>query len=323
MKVRALCATGLVAIAAVPASASASNSIQSRLHRADIALNRAQDAADAGNDAGVISGLKGATRQTNLALKAVSRLVKRDRDGADELLAEVTDQQDANALAAMDLLDGASSDVVAAVTTTLIAVDTGRGQVLTLIQGLGDNEVDWGDALTQVTDDAAGELAAAADNYGSADLSSAGEDALTAYVSHEADAADAVFAEVVNIGSNADAVLNGDALDNLQSDVTDAHDALSDVSGTSTGNASSISDAVTKLATLGDAVGQLADTVNGSYDGYGDPGSSYDNSGDGYDSGYSSGFQDGFAAGWFWAPPHAHHHGYGGWQPDDNSSSDG
>src|SRR5439155_12065081 len=121
------------------------NSIASRLHRADIALNRAQDAADAGNDAGVVSGLKGATRQTNLALKAVLRLVKAGRDGADQALSDVTDQQDANAVAAIDLLDGASSTVIDAVNTTLVAVDTGRGLILTTIQGLGDNEVDWGD----------------------------------------------------------------------------------------------------------------------------------------------------------------------------------
>jgi len=287
MKVRALCATGLVAVSVVPATAAANSSIRSRLHRADVALNHAQDAADAGNDAGVVSGLKGATRQTNLALKAALRMVKGDRNNADQALSDVTDQQDANALAAIDLLDGASSTVVGAINTTLIAADTGRGQILTTIQGLGDNEPDWGDALTQITDDVVGELSAAGDNYGSSDLSTGGaEDVLTAYVSHETDAANAIFAEVANIGSNADAVLDGDALDNLESDVADAHDSLDSVTGTSAGNTTSISDAVTKLAALDTAVGQLADAVNGASDS-----SSYDSSGywDGY-SGDNSGY---------------------------------
>lgn len=276
MKLRALCAAGLIAAAALPAGASASNSIASRLHRADIALNRAQDAADAGNDAGVINGLKGATRQTNLALTATLRLVKGNRNGADQALSDVTDQQDANALAAIDMLDGASPAVVGAANTTLVAVDTGRGSVLTTIQGLGDNELDWGDALTQVADDAVGELSAAADSYGSADLSPAAENTLTAYVGHETDAAGAIFGEVQSIGSNADASLDGGALDNLASDTADAHDALDGVTGTSAANAAAISDAVTKLGTLGDAVGQLADTVNGASD---SSGGFYDNGG--------------------------------------------
>ena len=85
MKVRAMCAAGLIAAAAVPATASAGTTIKKRLHRADVALNKALDAADDGNDARVISGLKGANRQTNLALKSTLRLVVRDRRDADRL----------------------------------------------------------------------------------------------------------------------------------------------------------------------------------------------------------------------------------------------
>src|SRR4051812_9586256 len=112
MKLRALCASGLLVLAAVPATASASNSIGNRLHRADKSLRSAENAFDNGNDDAVVRGLKGATRQTKLALAAAARLVKRDRDGADEWLYEVTDQQDQNVQTALDLLDGSSGDVV-------------------------------------------------------------------------------------------------------------------------------------------------------------------------------------------------------------------
>jgi hypothetical protein len=341
MKVRALCATGLLAAAIAPAGASANNSIPNRLHRADVALNHAQDAADAGNDAGVVSGLKGATRQTNLALKSALRMVKGDRNNADQALSDVTDQQDANALAAMDLLDGASSTVVTAVNTTLIGVDTGRGQILSTIQGLGDNEVDWGDSLTQVTDDIAGELSAAGDNYGTSDLTN-GEDTLTAYVSHETDAANAIFAEVANIGSNPDAQLDGDNLDNLESDVADAHDSLAGVTGTSAGNATAITDAVTKLDALDTAVGQLADAVNGASDSssYDDSGYWDDNSGDNSPAPSSGGSGSGVANvsgdgnnvnvggiqiiinnyGGGWAPRH-HGGGYGHYLPDNSGDN--
>ncbi|MCW2967621.1 MAG: hypothetical protein JWM71_1393 [Solirubrobacteraceae bacterium] len=291
MKVRALCAAGLVAIAALPATAAASNSIKNRLHRANVSLNKAQDASDNGNDAGVVAGLKGAVRQTKLAQTAASRLVKNDRDNADVALSGVTDQQDANAQAAMDLLDSASATVVASVNTTLAATDSGRGQVLTLIQGLGDNEGDWGDALTQIADDAASEIADAADNFSSDTLSSAAETTLTDYVSHETDAAAAIVQELVSVGAQPDAGLDGDALDGLEGDVSDASDALDSVTGLATANATAVAAASTKLGTIDDAVSALSDAVN-SADDYADD-SGYD------DSGYGS-----------WTPPGG---GYGSW----------
>jgi hypothetical protein len=310
MKVRALCAAGLSLAAIAPATAAARNSIQNRLHRADVALNKAQDAADDGNDAGVVSGLKGANRQTALALTSALRLVAHDRDSADEALVDTTDQLDANAQAAMDLLGGASSTVVDAVNTTLVAADTGRGRVLTTIQGLGDLEIDWADALTQITDDIANELSTAGDDLDAGDLSNGGEDALTAYVSQETDAAGAIVTEIGKIAAEADADLDGDALDTLDSDVADASDALDGVSGLSAPNTSAIADVVTKLGDLDDAVGQLANAVNGAYDDeYADD--SGDDYGD-YADGYSDGYFDGFAD-WAWA---RHGHGYHGWNDD-------
>ena len=312
MKVRALCAAGLSLAAVAPATAAARNSIQNRLHRADVALTKAQDAADNGNDAGVVSGLKGANRQTALALTAALRLVTHDRDNADVALSDTTDQLSSNAQAAMDLLGGASSDVVTAVNSTLVATDTGRGKVLTAIQGLGDLEVDWGDALTQITDDIANELSTAGDDLDAGDLSNGGEDALTAYVSHETDAAGAIVTEIGKIAAEADAQLDGDALDTLASDVSDAGDSLDSVGGLSSANTSTIADAVTKLGDLGDAVGQMADAVNGASSDYADYGGDYSGYSDGYDTGYADGYFDGFTD-WAWA---ARGHGYHGWSDD-------
>lgn len=307
MKVRALCAAGLSIAAVVPATAAARDTIQSRLHRADVALTKAQDAADDGNDAGVVSGLKGANRQTALALKSALRLVAHDRDSADEALSDTTDQLSANAQAAMDLLGGASSDVVDAVNATMVATDTGRGKVLTTIQGLGDLEVDWGDALTQIADDIANELSTAGDDLDSGDLSNGAEDTLTAYVSHETDAAGAIVTEIGKIAAEADSELDGDALDTLDSDVADAADSLGSAGGLRSANAATIEDVVTKLGDLGTAVGQLADEVNGAYDEYaGDYG--YGDYADGYADGYWDGFSD-----WAWV---ARGHGYHGWDDD-------
>lgn len=313
MKHRALCAAVLCLAAVAPVTAAASNSIKNRLHRADVALTKAQDAADAGNDAGVISGLKGANRQTALALTAALRLVARDRDNADVALSDTTNQLSSNATAAMDLLGGASSDVVAAVNATLVAADTGRGKVLTTIQGLGDLEVDWADALTQIADEIANELSTAGDDLGAGELSNGGEDALTAYVSNETDAAGAIFTEIGKIAAEADADLDGDALDTLGSDVADAADALGSAAGLSAGNAAKISASVSKLGELGDAVTQLADQINGAAgDEYGGDSSDDGDSGDSYDAGYADGYWDGFTD-WAWV---ARGRGYSGWNDE-------
>lgn len=253
MKVRALCAAGLVAVAALPATASAGNSIRQRLHRADVALNKAQDAVDDGNDAKVVSSLRGVNRQTSLALKATLRLVAHDREDADIALEDTADQIDTNAQAVTDMLGDASSTMVEAINTTLAATDTGRGQILTTIQGLGDLEPDWADALTQLAGDAVNELTVAADNHDS--LSSDAEDVLDAFVAHETDAAGAIVAEVAKIAEDGDAELDGDLLDTLASDIEDAVDALGDVSGTG--------DVVTKLEALGDVVAELVDDAYG------------------------------------------------------------
>lgn len=305
MKVRALCAAGLVATAAVPATASAGNSIRNRLHRADLALNRAQDAADEGNDAKVVSSLRGANRQTSLALKATLRLVAHDRPGADAALADTTDQLDSNAQVAMDLLDGASGDVIGAVNSVLAATDTGRGAVLTAIQGLGDLEPDWTDALTRLADDAVGDIATAADDYDG--LGGDAKDTLTTFVSHEIDAAGAVVTAIDKVAADGDADIDYDALDALASGAADAADALGSVGALSAANKSTVDDVVAKLGTLGDAVTALVDAAGPSGgDWWGDPSAYGDPS---YDDGYANGFSDAFA-GWGWFP---RGDGYRGW----------
>ena len=311
MKVRALCAAGLLTAAVAPAAATARPSITNRLHRADVALNKAQDAADAGDDAGVVAGLKGANRQTALALTAALRLVAHDRDGADEALNDTTDQLSANAEAAMDLLGGASPAVVAAVNTTFVATDSGRGKVLTTIQGLGDLEPDWGDALTTIADDVANELATAADDLDAGDLSADAQSALTAYVAHETDAAGAIVTEIGNVAANPDAMLDGDALDQLDSDVADASDALDSAAGLAAANKTTVDAVVTKLNDLADAVSQLVDEVDSS-----GAGSYGDGSGDSYDAGYANGYWDGFTD-WAWAPRGRGYRGWddSGWRP--------
>ncbi|MFL5845993.1 MAG: hypothetical protein ACJ762_14995 [Solirubrobacteraceae bacterium] len=301
MKVRALCATGLVAVAAAPATASAGTSIRQRLHRADVALNRAEDAVDDGNDAKVVSSLRGVNRQTSLALKATLRLVARDRDDADVALADTAEQLDTNAQAVTDMLGDASADMVTAINTTLAATDTGRGQILTTIQGLGDLEPDWADALTQLADDAVNEVTVAADNAGS--RSPAADDALDTYIARETDAAGAIVAEVAKLADEGDAELDGDLLDTLASDIEDAVDALDSVPGAD--------DSATKLTALGDVVVALADDAYG-YDeeGYwGDDEGSYDEDYvDGYTDGYADAFDD-----WGWLP---RGHGYRGWDDE-------
>lgn len=317
MKVRALCATGLVAAAAVPATASAGNSIRQRLHRADVALNKAQDAIDDGNDAKVVSSLRGANRQTSLALKATLRLVTRDRDDADIALDDTADQLDTNAQAVMDMTADASSDVIQAINTTLAAVDTGRGQILTTIQGLGDLEPDWGDALTGIADDAVAELSVAADNLDG--LSSDAEDVLATFASHETDAAGAIVAEVAEIAGDGDGDLDTDLLDTLEADTADAADALGDVSGLSGANATTIADAVTKLGALDDVVSGLLSDLDGAGDeGYWDDqdGGWWDDDEDSYSGDYVNGYTDGYAdafADWAWFP---RGHGYRGWDGD-------
>ncbi|MDX6665873.1 MAG: hypothetical protein QOG68_2079 [Solirubrobacteraceae bacterium] len=308
MKIRALCATGLVALA-LPAVASAGSSISNRLHRADHALGKAQDAADAGDDAGVVSGLKGANRQTSLALKAALRRVVADRDNADVTLADVTDQFDSNAQTALDMLDGASPAVVGAINATLAATDLGRGQVLTTVQGLGDLEPDWGDSLTQIADDAVSEVSTASDNYDGSTLSAGAMATLTAFVAHETDAAGAIVAEVASIGGNPDALLDVDMLDGLEGTVADAADALGSVTGLDGANAAAVSDAAAKLVTLDGVVTSMVDALGGVDYGYDDSGDTYDDSGASYDTGYADGYADALD-GWGWAP---RGHGYHGW----------
>lgn len=333
MKLRAMCAAGLIAVAAVPATASAGTTIKKRLHRADVALNRALDAADDGNDARVISGLRGATRQTNLALKSTLRLVVRDRRDADIALERTAEQMDSNAQSTMDILAGASPDVVAAINAVLVATDTGRGQILTTIQGLGDLEPDWADALTSLADDAVSELTVAADNYGG--LSTEAEDALTAFAKAEIDAAGAIVAEVAALADAGDAEIDWDLLDGLEADAADAQDALDAVSGLSAANQATIDEVVTKLGTLSEAIGALVDAVDGAGEDYG-----YDDEEYGYDDegwsgwhppppppppffgefahGYMHGYADAMAD-WEWF---SHGRGYQGWYDEGWSPED-
>jgi hypothetical protein len=303
MKVRALCAAGLVLVAAAPATASAGSSIRNRLHRADIALNKAQDAVDAGNEARVLSSLKGANRQTALALKATLRLVARDRDDADIALADTADQLDANAQAVTDMFGDASPAMVEAINTTLVAVDTGRGQILTTVQGLGDLEPDWADALTELADDAVTELTVAADNYEG--LSADAEDALSTFVTHETDAAGAIVAEVVAIATEGDAVLDGELLETLEADAADAADALDSVAGLAGANGTAVDEVVVKLQALGEVLITLVDDVYAGEDGYWDDE-------DYYDEDYADGYDHAFA-GWGWYP---RGDGYRGWDDD-------
>ena len=318
-----MCAAGLITAATVPATASAANTIKHRLHRADVALNKALDAADDGNDARVISGLKGANRQTRLALTATLRLVTRDRYDADIALERTADQLDTNAQAAMDILADASPDVVTAIGSTLVATDTGRGRILTTIQGLGDLEPDWADALTQLADDAVNELTVAADNYGG--LSADAEDALTSFASAEVDAAGATVTEVARLADEGDAEIDWDLLDSLEADTADAEDALDAVTGLSSGNEATIDGVVAKLGTLNEAVAALVDGLDGldgldGEDWYGYDDGLYDDEGY-YDAGpgfmdpaeFVHGFLHGYAdamAGWMWF---GRGDGYRGW----------
>lgn len=302
MKVRALCAAVLLALAAVPATATAGTSISKRLQRADRALDRAQDAFDEGDDARVVSGLRGATRQTTLALRGTLRLVARDRRDAHVALEDTADQLDSNAVVAMDLTGGASSTVVAAINTTLAAVDTGRGQILTTVQGLGDLEADYADALVSLAGDAVTELAVAAENY-DGELSADGDAALTAFVTHEVDAAGAIVAEVARLVEDGDAELDADALDELEADVEDAALALGEV--TTEADAAALDAVVAKLADLGAAVSALIGDDYGYDEGYWDE--------EGYDEEWSPADED-----WHPGPPppppaefaHGYMHGY-------------
>lgn len=326
-----MCAAGLIAAAAVPATANAGTTIKKRLHRADVALNKALDAADDGNDARTISGLKGANRQTNLALKSTLRLVVGDRRDADIALERTAEQMDTNATATMDILADASPDVVAAINSVLVSTDTGRGQILTTIQGLGDLEPDWADALTSLADDAVNELLVAADNYGP--LSSDAEDALTAYAKAEIDAAGAIVTEVAKLADEGDAEIDWDLLDSLEGDTADAQDALDAVEGLSGGNQATIDEVVSKLGTLNEAIAALVDIAGGGEDDwYGYDDESYDDEyGYGYDEGdwygyaedvagdvedFVHGYLHGYAdamADWAWF---GRGHGYKGWQDE-------
>jgi hypothetical protein len=307
MKVRALCAAGLVVVAAAPATASAGSSIRNRLHRADVALNKAQDAVDDGNEARVLSSLKGANRQTALALKATLRLVARDRGDADIALADTADQLDANAQAVTDMLGDASPAMVEAINTTLVAVDTGRGQILTTVQGLGDLKPDWADALAELADDAVTELTVAADNYEG--LSSDADDALSTFVTHETDAAGAIVFEVVAIAAEGDAVLDGELLETLEADAADAADALDSVAGLAGANATAVDEVVVKLQALGEVLSTLVDDVYAGEDDYWDDEEYYDED---YVDGYADGYADAFTD-WGWSP---RGDGYRGWDDD-------
>jgi hypothetical protein len=231
--------------------------------------------------------------------------VSRDRDDADIALADTADQLDTNAQAVTDMLGDATSDMVVAINTTLAAVDTGRGQILTTIQGLGDLEPDWADALTELADDAVSELLVAADNYDG--LSSGARDVLDTFVAHETDAAGAIVAEIAELADEGDAELDGDLLETLEADTADAADALGDVSG--------LDDVVTKLEALDDVVAALVDDAYG-YDDeeYWDD-ESWDDE-DSYSGDYVDGYADGYADAfddWGWFP---RGRGYRGWDDE-------
>lgn len=266
MKVRALCAAGLVILAATPASAMAGNSIQNRLHRADVALNRAQDAVDDGAEAKVVSSLRGVNRQTALALKATLRMVTRDRYDADIALADTSEQLDTNAQAVTDMLGDATAPMITAIDTTLAAVTTGRERILATIRGLGDLEPDWADALTELADDVVLDLTVAADNYDG--LPSDAEDVLSAFVAQQTDAAGAIAGELVTLAEDGDAALDAELLETLAEDAADAADALDSVSGLASANADQVDDAVVKLEALEELVTGLADDAYGDDDDY-------------------------------------------------------
>ncbi len=304
IKLRALCVAGLAVVALPVSSAMAGpsaseRSITSHLRSADRALKRVSKAVDEGNDAGIVSGLKAATRETSSALTTAKRVVKRDPDQGVDLLSTVTDQQEQNIAASIDAIDGGSSTVVTGASSALTSSLAGRSSALAAVTALSaDDEAGYGDSLTQLADDTVGDIAATADAYGDDGLTSDGTTALTTFLGGATSSADAIVAELVSVGGSDGADLDPDALGNLGDDIADATDALNGVTGLSGADAAAVTAAKAKLADLTTSVSTLADPAGGDDSGDDDSGSGYGyGHGGGYGRGPGGGFGRGFGGG--------------------------
>lgn len=264
MKLRVLCAAGLIASAALPAvdagaaTPPSERSARAHLRSADRALTSASAAARARSERRAAASLRAVTRETSTALSATLRVVRRTPSRGVALFASVAARQHANVNGALDLLGGASAGMARAAGSTLASASSGRASALVAVRALpAAAEAGYTGALSAAAADAAAELAVAAEAYG-ARLSSRARAALASFVAADARGVRNTVAVLV-----ANAQLDGDVFVALFERVAEARETLADVTGLRGADAAAVRTAVAALdaaaAALAPLTGEDAD----------------------------------------------------------------
>jgi hypothetical protein len=176
------CVTGaLVAAVALPASAMAQNHdggnlparVKQRVHRVDLAINKAIDAIDDGDNAKATLKLAAVETQIARAQKAALRQV--DGDRGPDAVGAVAGVEDEVAQAAADALDGADDELSTALISTLGASLDGRDALVAAITDVAG----YGDTASDIADDSADEAEAFAEGVIDDELTGAAESAET------------------------------------------------------------------------------------------------------------------------------------------------